>query len=206
MRALRASTSLVSSQSHGDHAATSYDVLQLSRRFSCKKRRPCLSCGHSMAGYTYRHTDWGILTLVSRKPGRARAAQIGFGCLEGDGGAPCGLLRARVTMVHGTNDGSWTRAASWIWFQCHGRPSTDGVCLPLHPPTKSVSEFATSHRLVSDAHLPGMRLLDNMAGRTACCTKAIIAQGGAHDHETGVHSSYVCSDRFQSLKAHAIMS
>ncbi|KAF9736820.1 hypothetical protein PMIN01_04599 [Paraphaeosphaeria minitans] len=94
-----------------------------------------------MLGHTYRHTDWGTFTFVSRAPGRAKATQSGLTCLERSRGAPCGLLRSMC--YHCTNDGSWTRAVSWIWFQCHGRLSTNGVCLLLQSSTKSVSEFAT---------------------------------------------------------------
>lgn len=90
---------------------------------------------------------------------------------------------------------------SWIWFQSHGSLSTDGVCLLLQSSSKSVSGFATYHRLVSDAHVSGKRLLDNMAGMTTCCTRAIIGQGGARDHETGLHGSYVCCTRVRALES-----
>ncbi|KAL5386887.1 hypothetical protein DPSP01_003902 [Paraphaeosphaeria sporulosa] len=126
----------------GEYA--SYRHLLRSSRLSRKtqlQEDPVSVEAHNMLGHTYRHTDWGTVMFVSRAPGRTQETQFGLACLERSRGAPCGLLRSMYS--HCTNDGSWTRAVSWIWSQCHGRLSTAGVCLLLQSSTKSVSEFAT---------------------------------------------------------------
>lgn len=66
-------------------------------------------------------------------------------------GAPCALLRSPCNYC--TNDGSWARTVSWIWSQVHGTLSTEGVCLLVLPFVQPVLDFATWHRLVSDAYV-----------------------------------------------------
>lgn len=75
MRVLHTFASLVFSQSHREYTS-SRPLLPSSLTVSKTQLQedPVSGEAYNMPGYTYRHTNWGTLTFVSRKPGRVRAA------------------------------------------------------------------------------------------------------------------------------------